>query len=521
MNLRPLHVYRSLFASVTDEMGQALRDSARSPNIKERLDFSCALLDARGRLVAHAAFIPVHLGSAHLTLPAVLAERTIAADEIVILNDPHRGGTHLNDITVLTPLEWQGERLGYLLNRAHHADVGGAAPGSMGGADDLYGEGIRLPPLTLMKGDARNQEVWQVLLANVRDPRATEADLLAQVAALRRGTSRMEQLLARSSHQELAAAMNELYLYGARFTRKLLASWPRRAVTAEEHLDGPDSAKLCLRLVRKGHGLLLDFSGSEGQVAGGWNTHRAVATSAVFHLLQSLGEGALPETSGALEPLDIRLPAASVLASEAPAGVALGNVETSQRIVDLLLQALDRLMPGKFPAASQGSMNNLLFGGQNHQGQPFISYETLGGGAGAGPRGPGASGVQVHMTNTRNTPIEVLEREQPVRVTQLALRRGSGGRGLFRGGEGLIKEIVFLKPVTVTVAGSRRVSPPPGAHGGRPGGVGRDRVLRAGRWQRLRAGVPLALAAGDHVRVETPGGGGFDVPPAPCSRRNS
>ncbi|MHC4838861.1 MAG: hydantoinase B/oxoprolinase family protein, partial [Planctomycetota bacterium] len=215
MSRRPLQVYRELFASVTDEMGQALRDSARSPNIKERLDFSCALLDAEGRLVAHAAFIPVHLGSAHLTVPAVLAERHIAADEVVVLNDPHRGGTHLNDITVLAPVEQGGRRLGYLLNRAHHADVGGAAPGSMGGAQDIHGEGLRLPPTALMKDGVRVAEIWALLAANVRDPEATVADLAAQLAALARGRERLGHLLARHGASELAQAMEELHDYGA------------------------------------------------------------------------------------------------------------------------------------------------------------------------------------------------------------------------------------------------------------------------------------------------------------------
>lgn len=511
MKLRPLHVYRHLFASVTDEMGQALRDSARSPNIKERLDFSCALLDARGRLVAHAAFIPVHLGSAHLTVPAIMAEREIAAGETIIVNDPHRGGTHLNDITVLTPLEHDGERLGYLLNRAHHADIGGAAPGSMGGAADLFGEGFRMPPVVLMRGEQRQAAVWELLLANVRDPQSTEADLQAQLAALRRGTARMTQLLQRSGVGEFRQAMDELFQYGDRFTRGLLQQWPSRAVTVEDHLDGPDSPRLQLRLWRSGRGLLLDFSASSAQVAGGWNTHRAVATSAVFHLLQSLGDGALPETSGALEALEIRLPPASLLCSESPAGVALGNVETSQRVVDLLLQALDQLMPGQFPAASQGTMNNLLFGGRRADGTPFVTYETLGGGAGAGPGGAGASGVQVHMTNTRNTPVEVLELEQPVRVLRLSLRKNSGGRGKFQGGNGLIKEIVFTESVTATVAGTRRQSAPPGAFGGNAGVCGRDRAFFGGRWHRLRAGKPIELNAGEIISIETPGGGGFGV----------
>lgn len=505
-----LHVFRHLFASVTDEMGAALQHSAVSPNIKERLDFSCALLDSEGRLAAHAAFIPVHLGSAHSTVPAVLQVLDPGPGDVVVLNDPFRGGTHLNDVTVVAPLFHQGKRCGFLLNRAHHADIGGAEPGSMSGAADIFGEGLLIPPLLLRAGGEDVSSVWQMFTANVRDPQAARGDLLAQLAALHRGRVRFDDLLGRYGVAAITRAMTSLFEHGATFTRAMLATWPRHAVTVEDHLDGPQSPKLKLRLQVRGGRLVLDFAGSSAQVPGSWNTHRAVTTSAVFYLLQSVGGGSLPETSGTLQAVDLRLPADSIVGASFPAGVALGNVETSQRIVDLLLAAMRKLMPGKFPAASQGTMNNLLFGGTREDGTPFVFYETLAGGSGAGPNGPGASAVQTHMTNTRNTPIEVLEEELPVRVTRLALRKGSGGQGDHCGGDGMIKEIEFLQPVRLTVAGTRRTSQPAASGHAKPGKSGVDQIVMHGKTKRLNPAEAVDIPIGGQIKIATPGGGGYE-----------
>ncbi|MGB0953921.1 MAG: hydantoinase B/oxoprolinase family protein [Planctomycetota bacterium] len=510
-----LQVFRHLFASVTDEMGFALQQSAVSPNIKERLDYSCALLDANGRLAAHAAFIPVHLGSAHHTVPAMLQEVDPGPGDIVILNDPHRGGTHLNDVTVVAPLFHRGERVGFLLNRAHHADIGGAEPGSMSGARDLFGEGLRIPPLLLRAKDEDVEAVWKLFLSNVRDPQSSEGDLRAQIAALHRGASRFDDLLQRYGAAALRHAMSELHAYGARFSKNLLKDWPQRVVSVKDHLDGPGTPLLQLRLSASKGRLILDFTGSSAQLPGSWNTHRAVTTSAVFYVLQCLGGGTLPETSGTLEPVEVRLPEQSLVSSENPAGVALGNVETSQRLVDLILQALGKLFPQRFPAASQGTMNNLLFGGIKQDGTPFVHYETLAGGAGAGPSGDGASAIQSHMTNTRNTPVEVLEHEMPLRVTRLAIRRNSGGKGRHRGGDGMIKELQFLRPVRLSVAATRRLAAPHGTVGGAPGKVALDQVQQAGKsWKRLPPGESIQLESGGCVRISTPGGGGWRKPKA-------
>ena len=504
-----LFVFRHLFASVTDEMGAALQQSAVSPNIKERLDYSCALLDAEGRLAAHAAFIPVHLGSAHSTVPAVLEELEPGPGDVVVLNDPFRGGTHLNDVTVLAPLFVAGQRVGFLLNRAHHADIGGVEPGSMSGARNLLDEGLLVSPTLLRSAGSDVASVWQNFADHVRDPAATRGDLLAQLAALHRGQARFEDLVQRYGVAAITRAMSSLQQHGASFTRAMLDTWPSHAVYVEDYLDGPQSPKLALCLQVQAGRLVLDFSGSSAQVPGSWNTHRAVTTSAVFYLLQAMGEGSLPETSGTLEAVDLRLPAKSLVGASFPAGVALGNVETSQRIVDLLIAAMRELMPGKFPAASQGTMNNLLFGGQRVDGTAFVYYETLAGGAGAGPAGPGASAVQTHMTNTRNTPIEVLEDELPVRVTQLSIRRDSGGDGEFRGGDGLVKEIEFLQPVRLTVAATRRRSQPQAAGNAQPGKVGLDQVIIDGKTNLLSTADAIDIPIGGKIKIATPGGGGY------------
>ena len=504
-----LSVYRHLLASVAEEMGLALQTSAVSPNIKERRDFSCALLDAEGRLVAHAAHIPVHLGSAHLTVPAVLAEVDPGPKDVIVLNDPHRGGTHLNDVTVVAPLDAGRRRIGFLMNRAHHADIGGVEPGSLAGAQDLYGEGLRLPPVHLIRGGEPVDEVWRILYANTRDPESRHADLQAQCAALHRGRDRFAGLVERFRAPTLEEAMEGLFEHGRRLTAALLRSWPEGSATVEDSLDGPGTPAIRLRMENRKGRLLLDFSGSSPQVPGSWNTHRAVTYSAVFYVLQALAPEELPETSGSLDRIDLKLPAGSVVSSLAPAGVAAGNVETSQRLVDVLLTGLAGLLGEAVPASSQGTMNNLTFGGCGADGSEFVYYETLGGGAGGGPLGPGASAVQVHMTNTRNTPVEVMEAELPVRVRRLSLRRSSGGAGQHRGGDGLVKELEFLVPARVTVTATRRRTSPCGAHGGAPGSPGKEQAVVDGRSRAIPPGQTVVLQPGDRLKIQTPGGGGW------------
>lgn len=509
----PLAAFRHLFASVAEEMGEALRQSAVSPNVKERRDYSCAMLDARGRLVAHAAHIPVHLGSAHLTVPAIRSELQIAPRDVIVLNDPYRGGTHLNDVTVVAPLDVGGRRLGYLLDRAHHADVGGAEPGSLAGAKDLFGEGLRLPPVHLMRRGRRVPETWSIFAANTRDPAARRADLEAQCAALHRGQARFAELARRFGAPALARAMAQLHGHARAQAAALIGRWPDGRGEAVDFLDGDATPRLACKATKRGSKLRFDFSGSSPQVPGSWNTHRAVTLSAIFYVLQTLADEELPESSGALDAVELILPTASVIASEAPAGVAAGNTETSQRIVDVLYLALSGVLGAEVPAASQGSMNNVCFGGRRADGTDFVHYETIGGGAGAGPRGPGADALQVHMTNTRNTPIEVFEADAPVRVVRLALRRGSGGRGRHRGGAGMVKEWEFLVPTRVSLMATRRASRPWGAHGGAEGAAGADWFQHGGRWRRVAPDGAFTALPGDRLRIETPGGGGWGAPP--------
>ena len=508
-----LTVFRHLFASVTEEMGEALRQSAVSANIKERRDFSCALLDERGRLISHAAHIPVHLGSAPLTVPAVLKSIDPQAGDVVVLNDPHRGGTHLNDVTVVAPIFVGNRRVGFLLNRAHHNDVGGLEPGGLTGASCLAEEGICIAPCLLVQKGQKVLSVWQIFEQQMREPQARVGDLQAQCAALHRGADRFDQLLMRFGVGPTTQAMHKLHSHASKLCRAMLKSWPDKRVRVKDFLDGAGSPKIQLQMTKLGGNLKLDFSGTSAQVPASWNTHRAVVLSAVAYVLQSIANGELPESGGILSPIKLHLPARSLLSSQAPAGVAVGNTETSQRLVDVLFEACAKFLPKQIPAASHGSMNNVCFGGERNDGSAFVYYETLGGGCGAGPNGPGASVLQVHMTNTLNTPVEVLESELPVRVVRHAKRRASGGIGLHRGGDGLIKEIEFLKAVRLGVIATRRNSSPPGRNRGGAAKPGRDRVRINNRWRSIAAGETLDLKPGDRLLLESSGGAGWGVKP--------
>jgi len=508
----PLTAFRHLFASVAEEMGEALRLSAVSPNVKERLDYSCALLNNKGQLVAHAAHIPVHLGSAHYTVPAILKELSPKLEDVVILNDPHRGGTHLNDVTVVAPLFLGRHRVGFLMNRAHHADIGGVEPGSMVGAKDLSEEGLCLAPQHLLRRGKVRKEVWNQFAKAVRDPVAAFGDLQAQVAALHRGHKRFAELVQRFGQKSTLQAMGDLVVHGEKLTQAMLRQWPSGKAGAKLHLDGPNTPQIsCLATLKSGK-LTFDFTDTSPQVKGSWNTHQAVVASAVFYLLQSLAGENLPETSGTLRCVRWKLPKRSLISSEAPAGVALGNVETSQRIVDVLMEALRPLFGRAIPACSQGTMNNFLFGVSTLAGES-VYYETLCGGAGGSADGPGASAVQTHMTNTRNTPVEVIEKELPVRIHRLSLRRGSGGRGKHRGGDGIVKEVEFLADARASVAATRRQQGAPGAKGGHAGATGRDEFQPKGKkYRRLKGGESVDIKKGDRMMIRSPGGGGW----GPC-----
>lgn len=514
-----LEVYRHRLSAIAEEMGVALCRSAFSPNIKERRDYSCALFDARGEMVAQAAHIPVHLGSTPLSVRAAIERRAPGPGDVILLNDPFAGGTHLPDVTVVAPVFRQGEKqpIGYVANRAHHADIGGGSPGSMALATEIYQEGLRLPPVHLVRGGVLVDDVLELFLANTRVADERRGDLLAQLAALRLGERRLLELVEAHSVGQVAAAMRALQDYSARRMQAALRRLPDGVYTASDFLDDDGLAARDIELrvaVRLQRGrVTVDFSGTADQVAGGVNANYAVTLAAVLYSLQLVAGEEIPANAGLLRPVRLIAPEGSVVHARFPAAVAGGNVETSQRIVDVVLRALAQALPERIPAASCGTMSNLAFGGIDpRRGVAVTYYETIAGGAGAGPTGAGASAVQTHMTNTLNTPIEALEAAYPVRVVRYAVRTGSGGRGKHRGGDGVVRELELLAPLRVTLLAERRRHRPYGLGGGEPGQAGAAsvaRVANAGRWEVVPSKLSLDLAEGDRLRIETPGGGGW------------
>ncbi len=509
---------QALFAACAEEMGATLMRSAHSPNIKERLDYSCAIFDARGRLVAQAAHIPVHLGSMPRAVEAALGRGPLRPGDTVLLNDPFAGGTHLPDVTLVSPvfLDRAARPDFVVASRAHHADIGGAAPGSMPLAREIYEEGFRAPPVFLERGGVVQGDVLELLLANVRTPGERRADLAAQLGAQRTGAARLRELALRRGRVALRHAAEALMHYAERCVRAALRGLPRGTFRFEDALDddGLSDApvRIAVALVLGGGRVRVDLSGSSPQVAGPVNAVEPVARAAVAYVLRCVLGGGIPVNDGAFRALEVVAPAGTVVNARPPAAVSAGNVETSQRIVDAVLGAFAKALPGRIPAASSGTMNNLLIGGLDpRHGTPFAYYETLGGGHGAGPGWDGASAMQVHMTNTRNTPVEALEHAYPLRVNATRIRRGSGGNGRWRGGHGAVREIELLADARVTVISDRRRRGPYGLAGGTPGAPGANRVRRTPRSaiERLPGKVQLDLPSGATITIASPGGGGF------------
>jgi N-methylhydantoinase B len=515
-----LEVFQHLFAAVAEEMGAALCRSAFSVNIKERRDFSCALFDGRGRMISQAAHIPIHLGSVPLCVAAVLEECELGSGDAIVLNDPFRGGTHLPDVTLVSPVFVRGgARPDFLVaNRAHHADVGGAVPGSMAPAADVHGEGLRIPPVALVRAGAVRTDVLALLLANMRVARERRGDLMAQWAANRLGAERMGQLAAEHGARELALRARDLSAWTRARVAREIARFPARAVRFEDVLELPSPAGAVARLRvavrRRGKRLEVDLRACDDQVEGGLSTTRAVALSAVFYVLRLLLPPGTPTNDGVLADVDVLTRPGSLVDARYPSAVAAGNVETSQRLVDVLLGAFARAWPGRMPAASSGSMSNLTLGDRGAA-RAFGYYETIAGGAGASAAGPGAHAVHTHMTNTRNTPIEALENELPVRVRRYAVRRGSGGAGARRGGDGIVRELELCARARATFVATRRDVGPWGLEGGGPGATGTARVCRAGAraWAPLAPGGVVDLEPGDRLELATPGGGGHGRAP--------
>lgn len=514
MTLTPaeLTVWNGLLASVAEEMGVTLGLTAHSPNIRERRDYSCALFDGEGELVAQAAHIPVHLGSMPAAVHAVAALGPWRPGDIAIVNDPFLGGTHLPDVTLVQPFFWRGRVVAFLANRAHHADVGGMTPGSMPPSEEVYQEGVIIPPLRLFAAGRRNEELFELILRNVRTPEERRADFDAQVGALRTGERRLRALFERYGARAVTSAMRALQRYTERLTRAAIAAIPDGSYRATDVVEAPDGALLPLELTLRvdGEVATFDFTGTAPQHPSSFNAVAAVTKSAVAYCVRCLLPPHAPSNAGFFRPLRFVLPEGSLVNARPPAAVSAGNVETSQRVVDVVLRALAQAIPDQVPAASCGTMTNLTFGGAWPGGSRFAYYETIPGGAGAGPHGPGEPALQTHMTNTANTPVEVVERSFPVRVWRFEVRPDSGGTGLHRGGDGVVKELEFLAPVRVAVVANRHATAPWGLNGGSPGKPGRTTVRRAsGAVEELGSTAEVRLREGDRLVIETPGGGGY------------
>jgi N-methylhydantoinase B len=515
-----LAIFQNSVHSIAEEMGAALRRTALSPNIKERRDYSCAIFDGRGRVIAMGDHMPVHLGSMPMSVQAAVAAIPFAPGDIAILNDPYAGGTHLPDITMVLPVFLRGSAQPsfYVSNRAHHADVGGRFAGSMGPAEEIFQEGIRIPPVRIVRGGQVDREMLDLILLNVRTPHEREGDLQSQMGACRVGEQRILEIAEKYGEAQLRLLIEELLNYSERLMRAELRSMPPGEFVAEDYLDddgvtnAPCKIAVRLHLDPEAATIDIDFTGSSPQVAGSVNAVRAITLSACFYVLRCLLSEEAPATEGILRPLTLITPRGSIVDAVPPAAVAGGNVETSQRIVDVLLRALAEAIPERIPAASAGTMSNLTIGGVDPRtGEPFTYYETAAGGMGARPGIDGISGVQTHMTNSLNTPVEALEYAYPFRVRRYSYRDGSGGAGQYRGGDGLIREVEMLAPVRLTLLADRRKLRPYSLHGGADGAPGAASILKPEGTD----AIPLPgkcsqqLDRGDAIRIETPGGGGW------------
>jgi N-methylhydantoinase B len=517
-----LAIFQSSIHSIAEEMGAALRRTSISPNIKERRDYSCALFDGAGRVIAMGDHMPVHLGAMPMSVQAAVDNLTLGRGDIAVLNDPYAGGTHLPDITLVLPIFLEGDDKPafYAANRAHHSDVGGMFAGSMGPAREICQEGIRIPPVRLVVGGEINRDIFQLILNNVRTPEEREGDLAAQIGSCRVGEYRMLEIVAKYGRAKVDELAEELLAYTERLARAQLRKMPAGEFSAEDLMDSDgvteDSIRIAvtLRFDPVKATMEVDFTGSNPQVQGAINAVFPITYSATFYMLRCLLADDAPATAGLMRPVTLIAPKGTIVNARPPAAVAGGNVETSQRITDVLLRALAKAAPDRVPAASYGTMSNVTVGGQDPRfGAPFTYYETTAGGMGARPGMDGISGIHCHMTNSLNTPVEALEYAYPFRVRSYSYRPGSGGEGQFRGGDGLIREIEILTDAQVTLLGERRRFHPYGLSGGLPGDVGKTLLIHAnGESVKLPAKSSTHAKKNDIIRIETPGGGGWGTP---------
>jgi N-methylhydantoinase B/oxoprolinase/acetone carboxylase alpha subunit len=512
-------IFKNLFVSVAEEMGVTLCRTAFSPNIKERLDYSCALYDTAGNTVAQGDHMPVHLGAMPLSVRAAIDHARMERGDIVVLNDPFRGGTHLPDITLVSPvyIGRASTPAFYVANRAHHSDVGGMTPGSMPLAREIYQEGLIIPPVKLASRGRIVPDVMALILANVRTPDEREGDITAQIAANRVGEARLREIVAKYGLRRVTTYATALQDYTERVLRSTIREIPDGEYGFEDFLDddgfGRSQIGIRVRVRIDRDAAVVDFTGSDPQTAGGVNANFAITLSATLYAFRCLVSEDVLYNSGISRPLSVVAPPGTIVNALRPAAVAGGNVETSQRITDVILGALACALPDRVPAASQGTMNNVTLGGYDARtGRQFAYYETIGGGMGGRPGLDGISGVHTHMSNTRNTPVEAIEHYLPVRITRYGLRRGSGGAGRYRGGDGIVREYEMLTETAVTVLSERRQRSPYGAAGGRPGQAGRNAIVRGGVEQVIGGKASLTLEPSDRLRIESPGGGGYGEP---------
>lgn len=515
-----LEVFRHLFTALAEEMGAALKRASFSPNIKERRDYSCALFNPSGQAVSLGDHMPVHLGAMPMSVSAAIDELgVIAPGDVICLNDPFRGGTHLPDITLISSVHApDGELMGFVASRAHHSDVGGSTPGSMPLAREIFEEGLRIPPVRLYQEGVRNDGVWALLLANVRTPVERAGDLDAQIAALNTGATRLLDIAQRRGIQATLEAMDALIAYADRLVEAGLAQIPDGHYEGEDILEddgfGSGPIPIRARLDISGSRVRIDFEGTSPQVPGGVNAVAAITSSATRYVVRCIVEALLgeplPAGGGSMSSVSLQLPERSVVNAALPSSVAAGNVETSQRVTDVLFRAFGLALPELMPALSQGTMNNTTVGGMDPRtGEAFAYYETVGGGMGAGPNGDGLSGVHVHMSNSLNTPVEALEHAYPFRITQYGIRRGSGGAGTYRGGDGLRRDLQVLGPARVALLCERRERGPSGARGGEDGATGENVLIRDGEERVLKGKDTFWVEAGDIISIRSPGGGGW------------
>ncbi|MCB1735090.1 MAG: hydantoinase B/oxoprolinase family protein [Gammaproteobacteria bacterium] len=504
-----LNIFSSRLDAVCEEMGAVLRNTAFSPNIRDRLDFSCAVFDAQGELCAQAAHIPVHLGSMAYAMRDLVQSLTWAEGDMVIVNDPYLGGTHLPDVTLIAPVFQADALVGFVANRAHHADIGADSPGSMPISHRLEEEGVVIPPTYLVRAGRMDEQVLRDVLERTRNPREARGDFSAQISANLAGRARLLELVQPMGNTGFRTALSDLNDYAERLACSALTEIPDGEYRFTDvmdddglgHLDIPITA--CIRV--SGDRVHVDFAGTAAQVNGNINCPLSVAAAGVFYVFRCLMPAQTPACAGTFRPITLDAPEGCLLNARRPAAVAAGNVETSTRVVDVVLGALAKAIPERIPAASHGSMNNLAMGA-HVPGCSWDYYETIGGGMGAGRDGGGLSGLQTHMTNTLNTPIEAFEMRYPARIRRYQIRENSGGTGWRNGGDGLIREFEFLADAQVTLLTERRRHAPWGVAGGGPGMKGENRlneVLIDGGKHRF------AVKTGDRLRIATPGGGGF------------